>query len=199
MEKPALASTDRRTVAVVTGLSAVAFAATVIAVAIAVTQSLTLRVLSIDSALLNDPAPFPSASGESVTATVSSVDLSVTDAPAGLRALIAGAAITGALLPLSVCAALFFLGLTIIREHFRLRAAFALATLAVIAFAGSIFTPLLNGMAASEALRLGPLGNSAPFAFTVGGDTLFVPAFLLAVAALMMVGARLQRETEGLI
>ena len=103
MEKPALASADRRTVAVVTGLSAVAFAATVIAVAIAVTQSLTLRVLSIDSALLNDPAPFPSASGESVTATVSSVDLSVTDAPAGLRALIAGAAITGALLPLSVC------------------------------------------------------------------------------------------------
>lgn len=199
MNNAALAPADRRSIAVITGLIVLGALATVIGFAVTLWQILTQPSLEIYGALTNEPASFDAASGGTVEATVATLDLVVTDPPAGLRAVAAGAAATGALVPLSTCAALVFLGLTVLRENFRRRAAIALAVLSVVAFAGACFSPLLYGIAAHQGLSIGPMGDIAPFGFAITADALVAPTLLLVVAAVLLVGARLQRETEGLV
>ncbi|GAB3595808.1 hypothetical protein [Microbacterium tumbae] len=199
MTEATLDHRDRAAVLIVSWLSAVALALTLAGLGFSVSHILLADSVSIPGVLPAQPETLGALSGGQVTASASAVDVEVTDAPASVRAPLVGAAVTSALVPLAVTAVLFFAGRQVARQRFRQSLAIGIGALAAVTFGGALFAPFLCAVAGAEALELGPLGADAPFAFTVDGMALAVPALLLLIGILLAVSHHLQRDAEGLV
>lgn len=199
MSQARLAAVDRRTLWVIVGLAGFALLVTLMILGATIISTATRAVLTIPGALLTESTPYEALSGSQVRASVNQVDVMVAEPPSGIRNLVIGSATASALLPLSMTIAIIILGLTTARERFQRRVGLTFAGLSVAAFAGTIFAPFLNAVAATEALALGPAGTDAPFAFTLSSDMLAVPTLLLVISAVLLLAERMQRDTEGLV
>ena len=195
----ALDRADRRAVFAVSWLSAIGLILTLVGLGVSISQILTSSTVTVANALSTTSLSLGEFSGGPVSASTDSVDVAVADAPASVRAPLVGAAIVGSLVPLAVTGVLFFAGRRVARMKFGRTLAFGVATLSAVTFGSAVFTPFLNAIAGAEALKLGPLGADAPFAFTLDGSALGVPTLLLLIAVLLVVSNHLQRETEGLV
>lgn len=197
-----LATADRRALSVLSWLAAFAAIVTVALLGVTIADTLTSSTVTVYDASAGSADPLPALtemSGGPVTAVPANVDVTVDEAPASVRLPLAASAVTGALTPLGIAVVLFFLGRQIARERIRRAVGFGAVALSLITFASALFTPFLHAIAGTEALRLGPLGDSAPFQFTLSADLLALPALLLLLGALLLVSERWQRDTEGLV
>lgn len=199
MSHTRLATVDRRALWVIVGLTGFALLVTLVILGMTIASAATRSVLTIPGALLNEPTAYDALSGTQVRASVNQVDVMVAEPSADIRGLVIGSAAASALLPVSMTIAIIMLGLTTARERFQRRVGFTFAALSVAAFAGTIFAPFLNAIAATEALTLGPAGRDAPFGFVLSSDMLAVPTLLLVISAVLLLAERMQRDTEGLV
>lgn len=201
-QNPGLLRADRRAVNAISWLSALGALLTTAALCFAIAQTLTSEMITVPgvTAALTDPLPaIEVLSGGPTTTTPSTVDVTVHEAPASVRLALAASAVTGALAPLGVTITIFLIGRQIARLRIRKAAGYAAAALAVTTFASALFTPFLRAIAGFEALRLGPLGDAAPFGFALPAESLALPTVLLLMGALLLVSERWQKDTEGLV
>lgn len=190
---------DRRAVLAISWLSIIALALTLVGLAITISQILFDSTVSVPGILTGSASQIADLSGGPVAVSASAVDVQVADAPASVRAPLVGAAATSALVPLAVSAVLFFAGRQIAQQRFRQSLAIGIGALAAVTFGSALFAPFLRAIAGTEALRLGPAGDDAPFAFSVDSMALAIPALLLLIGVLLAVSHHLQRDTEGLV
>lgn len=196
---PALARADSRAILVVSWLAAIGLALTLAGLGIQAFQISTADTVTVPGVELSSTEQIERLTGGPVTATTSTVDVDVDDAPASVRSPLIAAVAVSALTPLAVTGVLFFTGRQLATQRFRRSLATGVAVLATVAFASGLFAPFLRAMAGSEALKVGPLGADAPFVFSLSAEAITIPALLLMVAALLIVSERLQKETEGLV
>lgn len=193
---------DSAALRVVAWLAAAAFAVTTIGLIVAIATILLggdTTVTGSASSLAPSAPVVTSLTGGPVSAVAATVDVTVHDAPPSVRAPLVAAAATGALVPLSVSAVIFFLGRQLARGRIRRQLGFGAAFLAVATFASALFTPFLNAIASTEALKLGPAGADAPFSFALSSHDVALPALLLMLGTILFVSERLQKDTEGLV
>jgi len=197
-----LHTADSAALRVVAWMAATAFAITTVGLIVAIATILLGGETTVTGSAGSPGSSAPALTaltGGPVSAVAATVDVTVHDAPASVRAPLVAAAATGAFTPLSVSAVIFFLGRQLARGRFRRQLGFGAAFLAVATFASALFTPFLNAIASTEALKLGPAGADAPFSFTPSGDDVALPTMLLMLGAILFVSERLQKETEGLV
>ncbi|MFK4762214.1 hypothetical protein ACI3KS_14880 [Microbacterium sp. ZW T5_45] len=193
---------DSAALRVVAWLAAAAFAVTTVGLIVTIAAILLGGETTVtgSASSLAPSAPVVTAlTGGPVSAVAATVDVTVHDAPPSVRAPLVAAAVTGALVPLSVSAVIFFLGRQLAQGRIRRQLGFGAAFLAVATFASALFTPFLNAVASTEALKLGPAGADAPFSFALSGDDVALPTLLLVLGATLFVSERLQKDTEGLV
>lgn len=199
MTDHALDKHDRRAIVTISSLAGIALVATLFGLVSSVVMLSTSQSITIFGALAPSAELLPSLSGAGVSASSATIDLEVVNAPSSVRGPLVGATIAAALTPLSITIGIFLVGRQIARQRFRRALAFTAAALSAITLGSALFAPFLNAIAASEALRLGPLGDAAPFAFPLSAEVLAVPALLLIVGVLVAVSELLQKQTEGLV
>lgn len=195
-----------------------------VAVAVAVLAAVSLA-LSVVHALGNDPlelqglplanarTPEFTAPLEAVTsARYESVALTVTGVPAGARWLVAGAVLASALAVIGVCLTIAWLCRRVLAlRPFGRSVTTALVTSAVLIIVGGAGSQVLRA-AGNAALveHLGPeaTGSGAvevageglmTFALDLDLSSIGVGVALAVVALAFQLGARMQRDTEGLV
>jgi len=130
--------------------------------------------------------------------------VSVENLDAGARWLLFAEAALPALATVIVCGALWWLGLSLIKQKsFRRSMASVLGTAAVALVAAGMIGPLLGGLARAEVVEQLSMGadTSQFWEFLVSADLAPIGwgIALALVATAFEVGQRLQRETEGLV
>ncbi|NLP85126.1 hypothetical protein HF576_14855 [Microbacterium sp. CFH 90308] len=143
---------------------------------------------------------------EIAAATYASAEVTFTSLPAGVRWMLLLEQALPALATIGVCIVAWWLGVSLMRARpFRPAMSNAIGVVACLVLAGGVFGQLLGGF--SRAMLVDDLAATSPevtdvfWTFLVELDLAPVGwSFALAlVAASFAIGARLQRETEGLV
>lgn len=128
--------------------------------------------------------------------------VTVESLPAGARWLLFAEIALPALATVVVCAALWWLGLSLIRQRaFRRSMVPVLATAAFALIVAGMIGPLLGGIGRAEVVEQLSADTSQFWAFLVSANLAPVGwgIALALMATAFEVGQRLQRETEGLV
>ena len=143
---------------------------------------------------------------EIAAATYASAEVTFTSLPAGVRWMLLLEQALPALATIGVCIVAWWLGVSLMRARpFRPAMSNAIGVVACLVLAGGVFGQLLGGF--GRAMLVDDLAATSPevtdvfWTFLVELDLAPVGwSFALAlVAASFAIGARLQRETEGLV
>lgn len=197
-----LSRADRIGVVVLLGVGLVLAAITIIGAVVRLIESLGGGRIEVLAEFSGTPAEAPiGVDGAPVTVALDTAILSVPDLPLAsvISLVIQQVILVAAVLIVAVMLGLLALG--ILRGIvFSTRHTFYVGTASTAAFFGIVLYPFFGNMAANGAFTVLSEGTFENIVLSVQPLTFIVAAFIAALATTVFsVGARLQRETEGLV
>lgn len=198
----ALSGADRVGVVVLMGAGVILAAITVIGAVIRLSEALGGGAIEVMAEFAGTPAQAPiGVDGAPVTVGLDTAVLSVPDLPSASIAALAAQQLVLMTVVIVVTAMLVLLALGILRGVvFSKRHTVYVGTASVAGFLGISLYPFFGNMAANGAFAALSDGTFENVILTVQPLTFIVAAFVAALATTVFsVGARLQRETEGLV
>lgn len=161
---------------------------------------LTPGPTTLVDAALNAPLEVPMESSAVTAAASDTVDVVVSELPAGAVAALAGTAIASSLLTVGICLVVAWLCLRVfLGKPFVRSATWGIGIVAILLIASALGGPLLTGIAHAEAAQALDIEELAPFMVRVDLAPLGWAFALTVVAAAFEIGQRLQRDAEGLV
>ncbi|MDT0158810.1 hypothetical protein Q9R19_14360 [Microbacterium sp. ARD32] len=159
--------------------------------------------VALDLPVHDVPMPGAADAAGLASAEFTEASASFTQLDAGIRWLLVGETMLPALSTVLVCATLWWLGFSLIRQRaFRKSMVPVLATAGLGLIIAGMVGPLLGGIARAEAVKALPAPVSDPFwTFLVQLDLSPIGwgIALALVAAAFEVGQRMQKDMEGLV
>lgn len=197
-----IAPGDRRAIGMVAWLSLGAIALTIVSTIWQLVNGVFAHVIEVHVPIADDAVMFEEGLKQVPSSIFTEAAVTVVGAPWSVRVPLALGVLLSASSALAISALIFVLGRRF-ASHRALLPGMATVALvaALLSFAAALFTPLLRGLAAAAATEWLGLHNfgAAILMFEFPAGALVTPTLLFLLAAALTIGARLQRDTEGLV
>lgn len=193
---------DRRAISLVAWLSLGALALTIVWTIWQLVNGVFARTIPVHVPIADDAVFFEDGLKQVPSSIFTEAEVTVVGAPWSVRVPLALGVLLSASSALAICVLIFILGRRFASHRPLLPGTATVALVAaLLSFAAALLTPLLRGLAAAaatEALGLHNFGF-AILMFEFPAGALVTPTLLFLLAAALTIGARLQRDTEGLV
>ncbi|SEE66825.1 hypothetical protein [Ruania alba] len=205
---PAVSRADRIVLIVVAAGAALIALAALVGLAVGTIETTTATALEIDGLELANPSSpeFLATAGQVSEARYQDVTLTLTDPPAAVRAFTWAARLCAALVTAGVAGSVAWLAWrTASGRPFVRSARVAVTVAAIVMIRGGLFGDLFSGLARAETVTLldaDRSGTEEGFLLTIFESDFASVGWgltLAVIATVLMLGERMQKDTEGLV